>query len=224
MQAEPALRDRFDTVPEPTMQPRVRRRLRAAWAISWPKWKFISPPCGSPKRSPFHCTARRICTRPSRQALPSSSGVTATGAKAVEGLACRKPKPVAISCGPRARRLQSLTWTIRRTQPSAASGDTPIGTGPTTTPNSPSKSMPRASSGIGTSSCGPRKSSLAPWYITGTLSNFGMGGEPKACSISRPWFRKAEPSSHCGLRGRGAAQAAGSKSKASESSPRSSAS
>jgi hypothetical protein len=82
----------------------------------------------------------------------------------------------------------------------------------------------QASSGIGTSSCGPRKSSLAPWYITGTLSNFGMGGEPKACSISRPWFRKAEPSSHCGLRGRGAAQAAGSKSKASASSPRSSAS
>src|SRR3990167_8018725 len=214
MQAEPAARDTLETVPEPTMLPVVSRRVRAAWAMSWPKWKFISPPCGAPKRSPFHCTCSRICTRPSRQALPSSSGVTATGAKAVEGLACRKPKPVFISCGPSARRLQSLICTTRRTQASAASGDTPMGTGPVTTPNSPSKSIPSASLGRGTSSNGPRKSSLAPWYITGTLSNSGMGGVLKACSIRRPWFRKAEPSSHCGQRGRGAAQAAGSKSKA----------
>ncbi|MDT4853289.1 hypothetical protein FQZ97_875500 [compost metagenome] len=214
MQAEPAARATLLTVPEPTMQPAVSRRVRAACATSWPKWKFISPPCGSPKRSPFHCTCSRICTRPSRQAPPSSSGVTATGAKAVEGLACRKPKPVFISCGPNARRLQSLICTTRRTQASAASGDTPMGTGPVTTPNSPSKSMPSASLGRGTSSTGPRKSSLAPWYITGTLSNSGIGGELKACSIRRPWFRKAEASSHWGQRGKGAVQAAGSKAKA----------
>jgi hypothetical protein len=54
------------------------------------------------------------------------------------------------------------------------------------------------------------KSSLAPWYITGMVSKCGIGGVLKACSIRRPWFRKAEPSSHCGLRGSGAAQAAGS--------------
>ena len=67
---------------------------------------------------------------------------------------------------------------------------------PTITPNSPSKSMPSASSGIGFVA-GPRKSSDAPWYITGMVSTSGIGAVLKAVRISRPWFRKAE-ASHTG--------------------------
>ena len=57
----------------------------------------------------------RRCTRPSRQAGPSSSGVTANGANAVAGFDCTKPKPLASSRGTRLRRVTSLSRQTRRT-------------------------------------------------------------------------------------------------------------
>ena len=48
---------------------------------------------------PFQAMSTGRCTRPPRQAAPSSSGVTATGAKAVAGLLCRKPNCLASSVG-----------------------------------------------------------------------------------------------------------------------------
>lgn len=72
-----------------------------------------------------------------------------------------------------------------------------------TTPNSPSKSIWSTSDGRGTSSCGPKKSSAAPWYMSGMVSKSATGGTLKARSMRWPWFRNAEPSSHCQVRGSG---------------------
>ena len=103
----------------------------------------MAAPLAAPKRLPFQSTARSRQTRPSRHALPSSSGVTAKGATLQAGLAWTQPKPVFISMGARVRSDQSLIWTISWMWPIAASGDMPIGTASTITPNSPSKSMPK---------------------------------------------------------------------------------
>ncbi len=85
-QVEPDPRSTLDTVPEPTMLPGPSRRVFAACAISWPKSKVMSTPAfGRPNGSPFSCTTSGRCTRASRQASPSSSGVTATGENAVAG-------------------------------------------------------------------------------------------------------------------------------------------
>ena len=81
------------------------------------------------------------------QASPSSSGVTATGAKLEDGLAWKKPKPVRISRG--RERAQADVVDLHE-QPDARAAERrrePIGTSSTITPNSPSKSMPCASSG-----------------------------------------------------------------------------
>ncbi len=120
----------------------------------------------------------------------------ATGAKAVDGLAWMKPKPVFSSSGATVLRLQSLSWTSSLMQRSAASGEAPMGTSPVTTPNSPSKSMPAASSRNGTSWQAPRKSSEPPWYISGASEVCGSTASFMARDISRPWARKAEASSH----------------------------
>jgi len=48
-------------------------------------------------------------TLSSTSASPSSSGVTATGENALEGLPWKKPKPLASSPGISLRRLTSLT-------------------------------------------------------------------------------------------------------------------
>ncbi|MNE58989.1 hypothetical protein D3C80_1540530 [compost metagenome] len=149
--ADPTLRSALETVPEPITLPAPRRRVSAAWAINWWKPKCMAPPCGWPNHSPFHSTFSGRCTRPSRQASPSSSGVTATGAKLEEDLAWTKPKPVFISRGANARRLTSLTCSTRRICASACSAVHPMGTSSTSTANSPSKSMPWASLGSGMS-------------------------------------------------------------------------
>jgi hypothetical protein len=44
-----------------------------------------------------------------------------------------------------------------------------MGTSPVTTAISASKSMPKASLGTTTGSQGPMKSSLPPWYISGSV-------------------------------------------------------
>ncbi len=70
------------------MLPATSGRVRAAWAISVGKSKVMSRPAsGRPNSSPFSRESSGRCSRPSCQAPPSSSGVTATGEKAEEGLA-----------------------------------------------------------------------------------------------------------------------------------------
>ncbi|MCY1458727.1 hypothetical protein D9M71_761350 [compost metagenome] len=120
----------------------------------------------------------------------------ASGAKLDEGLAWRKPKPVRISRGARARKLTSLICRINLMCCSACCASHPIGTSSTSTTNSPSKSMPWLSLGNAMSSRGPMKSSPAPWYISGVCSTPSMGSRLKAFCIKAPWLRKAEPSHH----------------------------
>ena len=122
-----------------------------------------------PTLRPFQLLCSVRCTRPPCQASPSSSGVTATGLKAVAGLLWKKPKPLASSAGIRLRRLQSLASITSRTPSSACSGVAPMGTSPVTTATSASKSMPQSSLAKRASSRGPRKSSLPPWYISGSV-------------------------------------------------------
>ena len=55
------------------------------------------------------------CTRPSRHAPPSSSGVTANGENAVAGFDWKKPNPLASSSGTRLRSVMSLASISRRT-------------------------------------------------------------------------------------------------------------
>ena len=52
---------------------------------------------------------------------------------------------------------------------SACAGVAPILTSPVTTAISASKSMPKASLATTTGSQGPMKSSLPPWYISGSV-------------------------------------------------------
>ncbi|OQC04382.1 MAG: hypothetical protein BWX79_02503 [Alphaproteobacteria bacterium ADurb.Bin100] len=152
------------------MEPARTLRVLQMWAISWPKWKVISGPASHiPTLRPFQVDCRVRFTRPWSQASPSSSSVTATGLKAVAGLLWKKPKPLASSFGIRLRRLTSLTSITRRTPSSACSGVLPMGTSAVTTAISASKSMPKASLGTTTGSQGPMKSSLPPWYISGSV-------------------------------------------------------
>ena len=113
-QLEPTERSTLDTVPDPMIVPAVRRRVFAACAIKSAKLNAISRPEAAPIRSPLRQMLSCMSTRRSRQASPSSSGVTAIGPKLVEGLAWRKPNPVRTSRAPIARRLQSLICTSSR--------------------------------------------------------------------------------------------------------------
>src|SRR3954452_7459341 len=81
MHAEPLRPPRFETVPDPMIVPAVSRRVAAACASSRSKPKCISPASSSPNQLPLYSILRSRCGRESRQAEPSSSGVTATGAK-----------------------------------------------------------------------------------------------------------------------------------------------
>src|SRR5271165_5911540 len=150
-QLDPAVLSLFETVPEPTMVPALSLRVPAQWAISPGKENAISSPEPDPTRSPFSATCRFRPTRPLRQAAPSSSGVSAIGAKLVDGFACRKPKPLGISRAPIVRRRQSLICTKSRMRLAAASAVVAIPTSSTTTPNSLSPRTPEG-----------RRSSLAP--------------------------------------------------------------
>ncbi|MDT4863821.1 hypothetical protein FQZ97_985450 [compost metagenome] len=122
-----------------------------------------------PTLRPFQVLCSVRCTRPPCQASPSSSGVIATGLNAVAGLLWKKPKPLASSAGIRLRSETSLASISRRTPSSACSGVALMGTSPVTTAISASKSMPKSSLGTTTSSQGPMKSSLPPWYIRGSV-------------------------------------------------------
>ena len=67
-QDEPAAGSRLDTVPEPMIVPARRLRVRAAWAMSCPKSKFMSAPAlGWPNGVPFSDGLQRqmqLCVMP----------------------------------------------------------------------------------------------------------------------------------------------------------------
>ena len=65
-----------------------------------------SPAFGWPTGLPFQVERSGRCTLPSRQASPSSSGVTATGEKRWPACDWKKPKPLASSAGIRLRRIR----------------------------------------------------------------------------------------------------------------------
>ena len=125
----------------------------------------------------------RLSRAPS-QASPSSSGVTATGAKAVAGLPWKKPKPLASSVTITLRSDTSFRMVTSLMCLRAASGEMPIGTSSMITPISPSKSMPQASSASSISSVGPTKESEPPWYISGSVQKLGGISTPRALRTS----------------------------------------
>ncbi len=106
----------LETVPEPRMVPAVSARVRVTCSMSSAKPKCISGPLShQPTRSPLRCTVMGRWMRPPLQASPSSSGVSAMGAKAELGLPWKKPKPFLSSLGMRPRMDTSLTIITRRT-------------------------------------------------------------------------------------------------------------
>ena len=125
---------------------------------------------------------------PSRQADPSSSGVTATGEKAVDGLPWKKPKPLASSAGIRLRSETSLTSMSRQMCSPASSAVAPIGTSSVMTATSPSRSMPQASSASSMASQGPRNASEPPWYISGSVQKLAGISAPRARRTSSTWL------------------------------------
>ena len=162
-QPAPFLRSRFDIVPEPTIAPAASGRVFAACATRRAKSNCMSVPAsGSPSSSPFTQARTGPRARRPSQASPSSSGVTATGAKEEGGLEWKKPKPLARSEGTSERRLTSFSSTSRRICSPAFSLSTPIGTSPVMTPSSISRSMPCASSDTTMPSQGPSSGSEQP--------------------------------------------------------------
>jgi hypothetical protein len=159
----PRLGSALDTVPLPRIVPAVNRRVRAMWAIRSKNENCISPVSTSPTCAPFQRTERRRWRRPPRQAVPSSSGVTANGENAVAGFDWKKPKPFASSAGTRLRWVTSFARQRSRTWRSASSAAAPRGTSPSTTQTSASKSMPHAGSGSGMSSQGASSTPEPPW-------------------------------------------------------------
>ncbi|MNN03965.1 hypothetical protein D3C81_1166790 [compost metagenome] len=171
------------------MLPARTLRVLQICAISWPKSNTMSvPQSGWPTFLLFQCTVIGKCTLRSRQASPSSSGVTATGENAVAGLLWKKPKPLPSSAGIRLRNDTSLASSTRRMASPACSGVAPIFTSPVMTATSASKSMPKASLAHTMSSCGPRKSSEPPWYISGSVQNSGGISAPRALRTSSTWL------------------------------------
>src|SRR5215813_6151013 len=165
----------LEMVPEPMMEPAVSRRVLAAWAISCGNENVMSTPAlGRPSNLPLTEARSGRCTLPPDQAGPSSSGVTATGEKAVDGLPWKKPKPLPSSAGMRFLSETSLASMTRRMRSAASLALAPIGTSPVTTATSPSRSMPQAASAIAIGSCGPRKLSDPPWYINGSVQQLDV--------------------------------------------------
>jgi hypothetical protein len=121
---------------------------------------------------------------PPSQAPPSESGVTITGASALRGLPCRKPKPLVSSAGIRPRNETSLTRVTSTMWRAAVSALTPIGTSSVTTTTSASKSMPKDSSAARIGSVGPRKPSDTAWYMSGSRRNEGGISAPRALRTS----------------------------------------
>ena len=190
MHDQPLLRSELLTVPEPTMAPAPSTRVRAAWAISSPKSNCISTPASArPTCFPLNVTSKGLCSLASSQADPSSSGVTATGEKAVAGLPWKKPKPLASSLGMRPRSDTSLTSITSLICARAASAVTPMATSSVITATSPSMSMPKASSAARMASRGPMKASEPPWYISGSCRKLGGISAPRALRTSSTWLR-----------------------------------
>ena len=165
-----------------------KRRVLAACAISRAKSKVMSTPAsGRPNGWPLMNESSGRCSLWSRQASPSSSGVTATGEKAQAGLPCRKPKPLASSSGIRARAVTSLTsMTSLMCRPASAAG-VPIGTSSVITATSASRSTPQSSLAAKIGSRGPTKLSEAPWYISGSVQNRSGSSAPRAFRTSSTW-------------------------------------
>src|SRR5262249_58439307 len=114
---------------EPTMEPPPSRRVLAAWAISCGNENVMSTPAlGRPSNLPLMEAESGRCTLPADQAGPSSSGVTATGEKAVDGLPWKKPKPLPSSDGIRLRSGTALASMRRQMCPEASSAQAPTGT------------------------------------------------------------------------------------------------
>src|SRR3990167_3773489 len=87
IQEDPFERSVLETVPEPIMVPAPKFRVLAAWAIKVGKSNVISTPAfGQPNNFLFRCVINGKFTFLPSHALPNSSGVTATGEKAEEGL------------------------------------------------------------------------------------------------------------------------------------------
>ena len=106
----PRARSAFDTVPLPRMVPAVNARvLRDVRDQIEEREVHLGPGVAvADDRCRCRSCAARRCTRPSRQASPSSSGVTANGENAVAGLDWKKPKLLASSSGTRLRSVMSL--------------------------------------------------------------------------------------------------------------------
>ena len=180
---------RFDTVPEPMMLPAPSGRVFAACAISSGKLKVMSTPASArPKGCPLIQTSSGRCSRAPSQAVPSSSGVTATGENAEEGLDCRKPKPLASSPGMRLRNDTSFTSITSRMRCAASAGDAPSGTSSVTTAISASRSRPHCGSRNGIPACGARNESAPPWYMSGSVQNEGGSSAPRARRTSSTWL------------------------------------
>src|SRR5438132_6629013 len=80
------------------MLPAESGRVFAACATSVGKSKVMSTPAfGFPNSAPLTWLSSGNASLAPSKAWPSSSGLTATGEKADEGLAWKKPKPLARS-------------------------------------------------------------------------------------------------------------------------------
>jgi hypothetical protein len=179
---------RFDTVPEPTIEPAQRLRVRAACATRVAKSKVMSRPASaSPKARPFNSTMSAPCNFSARHPW-IESGVTATGEKAEAGFDWKKPNPLASSPGIRLLSETSLQSITRRIAAAASSRLAPRGTSPVTTAISASKSRPQAASPSGIGSRGPRKPSEPPWYIRGSVQKLSGSSAPRAFRTSATWF------------------------------------
>jgi hypothetical protein len=114
--------------------------------------------------------------------------VTATGEKAEDGFDWKKPKPFSSSPGMRLRKLTSLTSMTSRMRFFASSALMPASQSSTMTATSASKSQPQASSLSGMASRGPRKISLPPWYMSGSVQKLSGILAPRAWRTSATWF------------------------------------
>ena len=128
-----------------------------------------TPQFGWPNISLLRCVVNGKCNFEPSHASPSSSGVTATGENALEGLEPKKPKPFASSPGIKLRKETSFTNIIKMMCFAASWASAPIGTSLVITATSDSKSIPNFSEATKISSLGPMKASEPPWYIRGSV-------------------------------------------------------
>jgi hypothetical protein len=136
----------LDTVPEPMIVPATRSRARRMGdefveAVAHRRAIGRAKPLAVPVHAKIEADA------PVAPGIAQFIGRDGKGAMPHGGLAWTQPNPVFISGPASVRSDQSLTCTTSRMWFIASAADVPIGTASTITPNSPSKSMPSASSG-----------------------------------------------------------------------------